>query len=189
MTDNRRNTPPPESKKYQRASTAKEPQSGDITGQYEGIDLEFRRALRPVDERVRRLEKKHDALKQAVQTAHIDFGDEQTDLRAAHVDLRANVKIISAQVAGVGGRLDGQEAVIANVFSIVKDRATIEQASLVAKVDIDKARELARVDIDKERQLDRFAARRSRRKLALKGMGLLASSGIIVELLHLLKVL
>jgi hypothetical protein len=189
MTDNRRNTPPPESKKYPRASTAKESPNGDITGQYEGIDLEFRRALRPVDERVRRLEKKHDELKQTVLDAHAELGEEQTDLRAAHLDLRADVKVITAQVAGVVGRLDGQEAVMAGVISIVRDRSTLEQASLVAKVDIDKARELARVDIDKERQLDRFAARRARRKLALKAMGLLASGGAVVELLHLLKVL
>ena len=217
-----RKTPPLGSKKFSRSSSegvarlhesASRSSQGEfvrdlvddeITGQYEGEDLEIRRALRPPDTRIARHEKKHDELKQDAREKHDelkqDVREKHDELKHDVAEMRTDVKGLSGQVSdlragvsGAVGKLDGQEKVLGEMLSIVKKTADRDHVTFTAKLEVDKERELARVDVDKELQLDKVDARRARRKvlrkLILKGLGLVGGGGVVVELLHRLGVL
>ena len=172
----------------------------EITGQYEGEELELRRALRPFDDRVNRLEKKHDELKQDVREKHEELKKDVSEVRSDVKSLSGQVSDVRAAVSGGNGKLEGQEKVLGELLTIVKKNAERDHVTFTAKLEVDKERELAKVDVDKERELaevavdktdalDKYKARSARRKLILKGMGLLGSGAGIVELLHRLGVL
>jgi chromosome segregation ATPase len=215
MSDSRK-TPPFGSKKPLRASSEgvsrthdrslpqgsrlKEFVDEEITGQYEGEELELRRALRPPEDRIDRLEKKHDELKQEVREKHDELKKDVSEVRTDIRGLSTQVGDVRADVAGATGKLDGQDKVLVEMLSLVKKTADRDHVTFTAKVEVDKERELAEVAVDKERALaevavdktgalDKFASRRARRKMVLRALGLLASGGGIIELLHRLGVL
>ena len=150
---------------------------------------------------------KHDELKQSV-----------AEVRSDMKGLTSQVGEMRADVSGATAKLGTQDKMLSEVLSIVKKTAEREHVTFTAKVEVDKERELAQVAVDKERalvevivdkahvdvekeralalvgvekerELDKFAARRARRKLILKVMGLLASGGVVIELLHRIGVL
>lgn len=172
----------------------------EITGQYEGEELELRRALRPPEDRIDRLEKKHDELKQEVREKHDELKKDVSEVRTDIRGLSTQVGDVRSDVASATGKLDGQDKVLVEMLSLVKKTADRDHVTFTAKVEVDKERELAEVAVDKERALaevavdktgalDKFRARRARRKMALRALGLLASGGGIIELLHRLGVL
>ena len=65
----------------------------------------------------------------------------------------------------------------------------VDRAKELAKVDVDKDTALAKVEVDKEQKLDTIDARKKKREAIIKGVGLAASGGGIIELLHRLGVL
>lgn len=171
-----------------RGTVAKELTEEEITGRYEGEQLEEKRAERGDTERIGRLEKKHDELKSDVR----QLSGEVSSLRTEVSDTRS-------EVAGAVGKIDGQSGVLTEMLDLVKktvaQTAEREHVSFTAKVEVDKAHELARVEVDKEQQLaaievtkettvDTVKAKADRRKRNLKLLGLLASGGSIVELIH-----
>lgn len=210
MTDNSRKTPPPPAtskkprgqtqderdmegfaarREREAAALVSDYAADDLTGKYEGAELEEERDHRPPIERIKRLERKSDAHK-------TELKEIRTDVK----ELSGHVSNLRADVAGFGGKIDGQESVLSEMLSIVKKGAEREHVTFTAQVEVDKERALSEVEVDKERalsevevdrqeQLDKFAKRDARRKLVVKGMGLLASGGGIVELLHRLGVL
>jgi hypothetical protein len=206
MSDGSRKTPPPGMKKptrmqsqddrdaeglaarRERDAAVKEFSNDEITGRYEGEELDEKRAERGDTERIGRLEKKHDELK----------GDVK-QLSGEVSSLRTEVSSTRSEVAGAIGKIDGQSGVLTEMLDLVKktveQTAEREHVSFTAKVEVDKAHELARVEVDKEQQLaaievtkettvDTVKAKADRRKRNLKLLGLLASGGSIVELIH-----
>lgn len=206
-----RKTPPFGSKKHLRPGSAhdrtlsqgerlKEFADEEITGQYEGEELELRRALRPPDDRIGRLEKKHDELRQDVREKHDELKEDVSEVRSDVRGLSGQVSDVRSDVSGVTGKLEGQSQVLVEMLSIVKKTAERDHVTFTAKVEVDKERELAKVEIDKERelaevvvdktvQLEPYEARSVRRKMVLRGLGLLGSGAGIVELLHRIGVL
>jgi hypothetical protein len=177
----------------ERDGVVKEFGGEEITGRYEGEELEERRAQRPPDERFGRLEKKHDELKQDVEKKH-------DDLKKDVSDVRSDVKVLSGQfgdmrsaVSGAVGKLDGQEKLLTETLTLVRkthDReADREHVTFTATVDVDRAKELAKVEVDKEEKLDVFDAKKKKREMVMKGVGLIAGGGGLIELLHRLGVL
>jgi bifunctional N-acetylglucosamine-1-phosphate-uridyltransferase/glucosamine-1-phosphate-acetyltransferase GlmU-like protein len=169
----------------ERDGVVKEFGGEEITGRYEGEELEERRAQRPPDERFGRLEKKHDELKQDVEKKH-------DDLKKDVSDVRSDVKVLSGQfgdmrsaVSGAVGKLDGQEKLLTETLTLVRkthDReADREHVTFTATVDVDRAKELAKVDV--------FDAKKKKREMVMKGVGLIAGGGGLIELLHRLGVL
>jgi uncharacterized protein (UPF0335 family) len=182
--------------------------SEEITGKYEGAELDQYREQRAPTDRIKRLERKHDELKGDLKEVH---GELKGDIK----DVRTDVKILSGQmgdlrkdVAGAVGKIDGQEVVLTEMLSLVKrtvDRDlerdhNREHVTFTAKVEVDKAQELAKVEVAKEQELavievtkeeqvDTVKAKHDRRKRNLKIIGLLASGGSVIELLHRLGVL
>ena len=186
----------------------------EVTGRYEGEELDARRALRPHDERIGRLEKKHDELKADVDKKHDelkrDVKEKHDELKKEVGEVRSDVKGVSgqvsdmrAEVSGAVGKLDGQEKVLTEMLSIVKKtairEADREHVTFTAKVEVDKEKELAKVEVDKEQQLaaievtkevqvDVVKAKRDRRKRNLKILSLvgsgLAAGAGLIELLH-----
>lgn len=187
----------------------------EITGRYEGEELETRRATRPPDERFNRLENKHDELKRDVDKKHDDL---KADVRRTHDelkkdnrDIRADMKGLNNQmgnvrteVRGAVTKIDGQERQLAGqeklqheILAIVKESAKRDHVSFTARVDVDKAQELAKVEVTKaeglakveltrEEGLDKVQAKKDRRAAIAGG---LVGGGSLVELLHQLGVL
>lgn len=172
----------------------------EITGRYEGEELELARAKRPPDERFSHLEKKHDEFKRVVEKKHDEFhaqlnetrtdvkklssqvGDTRTEIAETFGDLRSDV-------SGAVGKLEGQEKVLHEVLGIVKKSAEVRVIRQHAEIEVERAHALATVEVTKEQQLDAIDAKKSRRKLILKGLGLIASGGGLIEILHRMGVL
>ena len=183
----------------ERDAVAKELISDEVTGRYEGEELDEKRAERGDTERIVRLEKKHDALKKDVQKKHDELKGDVKQLSGEVSILRSEVSGARSEVAGAVGKIDGQSGVLTEMLDLVKktveQTAEREHVSFTAKVEVDKAHELAKVEVDKEQQLaaievskettvDTVKAKADRRKRNLKLLGLLASGGSIVELIH-----
>jgi hypothetical protein len=195
----------------ERESAANEFVSEEITGKYEGEELDQYREHRPTPDRIRRLEKKHDEVKDDLKNVKDDLKSTRSELKGDIKDVRTDVKALSGHVsslstdvAGAVGKIDGQQGVLKEMLSIVKKTAVAaadrDHVTFTAKVDVDKAHELARVEVDKETKLaevevskeekvDVVQAKRDRRKRNLTILGLVASGGGIIELLHRLGVL
>jgi hypothetical protein len=217
MSDGSRKTPPPGMKKptrmqsqddrdaeglaarREREAAVKEFSNDEITGRYEGEELDEKRDERDDKDRIVRLEKKHDSLKKDVQKKHEELKGDVKELRGDVKQLSGEFSDLRSEVAGAVGKLDGQSGVLSEMLGIVKKTAeqTVERdhVSFTAKVEVDKAHELAKVEVDKEQQLaaievtkeatvDTVKAKAHRRKRNLKLLGLLASGGSIVELIH-----
>ncbi len=218
MSDSSRRNPPFEPKKPPRVQSqderdaegfaarrerevaVKEFASEEITGRYEGEELEERRAQRPHVERIGRLEKKHDELKQDVEKTHDDLKRDVAEVRSDVKTVSGQVSDLRAGVSGAVGKLDGQEKILGEMLSIVKMSAEREHVTFTATVEVDKAQELAKVEVGKERELaeievtkeekvDTVKAKDDRRKRNLKILALVTSGGGIIELLHRLGVL
>jgi len=183
----------------------------EITGRYEGEELEARRQSRPPDARFSRLETKHDELKRDVDKKHDelkrDVKDVRDELKGDVKDVRKDVKDVSGQVSDLGkavggavGKIDGQDKVLSEMLGLVKQSAERDHVTFTAKIDVDKAHELAKVEVSKadglakvevskELGLDTVAARKLRRDTIAKIVGGGLGGGGIVELLHRLGVL
>lgn len=176
-------------------------ETDEITGNYEGEELEAYRSLRPLPERVTRLERKQDALR-----------GEFKEVRGEVKEVRADVRVLASQVgdlredvSGAVGKIEGQAPVLSEMLSIVKKAAekTVERdhVTFTAQVDVDKAHELARVEVDKaaglanvelakERNLEPIKARSERRKAIAKLVGsIFVGAYALYEFLHRLGVL
>ena len=188
----------------ERDGAVKECAGDELTGRYEGEELSERRARRPPDERFGRLEekhdelkkdveKKHDELKKDVEKKHDELKKDVSDVRSDVKGLTSQVSSLRADVSGAVGKINGQEKLLTETLSIVKQthkrEADREHVTFTATVDVDRAKELAKVEVDKEEELDTIDAKKNRRELILKSMGLAASGGGLVELLHRLGVL
>jgi hypothetical protein len=217
MSDSSRKTPPQGMKKLtrmqsqderdaeglaarrEREAVVKESSNDEITGRYEGEQLDEKRNEREDGERFIRLEKKHDVLKKDVQKKHDELKGDVKELRGDVKELSSEFSILRSEVSGAVGKLDGQSGVLTEMLSIVKRTAeqTVERehVSFTAKVEVDKAHELAQVEVAKEQQLaaievkkeekvDTVKEKSDRRKRNLKLLGILASGGSIVELIH-----
>jgi hypothetical protein len=183
----------------EREAVAKEFNSDEITGRYEGEALDQKRAERADNERIGRLEKKHDSLKKDVHKKHEELKGDVKEVRDDVKKLSGDVSNLRSEVSGAVGKLDGQSGVLSEMLGLVRKAAeqTVEHehVSFTAKVEVDKAHELAKVEVDKEQQLaaievtkettvDTVKAKADRRKRNLKLLGILASGGSIVELVH-----
>ena len=191
----------------ERDGAVKEHADEEITGRYEGEELEERRRMREFN----RLETKHDELKRDVDKKHDELKHDvkgvRDELKAENTETRANVKELSGQVSGlrtdVGGavgKIDGQEKVLIEMLGLVKKSAEREHVTFTAKIDVDKAHELAKVEVtkaeglakvevSKEQGLDTVAGRKLRRDTIAKIVGGGLGGGGVIELLHRLGVL
>jgi len=109
-------------------------------------------------------------------------GDTRTSIAETVGDLRADV-------AGAVGKLDGQEKVLGEVLGIVKKSAEVRVIQRHAEIEVSRIQALTEIEVSKEQQLDKIDANKSRRKLVLKAIGLAASGGGLIEILHRFGVL
>jgi TolA-binding protein len=188
----------------EREAVVKEFSKEEVTGRYEGEELDEQRAQRPDVERIGRLEKKQDELKQNVEKKHDELKRDVAEVRSDVKTVSGQVNDLRVGVAGAVGKLEGQEAVLSEMLSIVKKSAekSVERdhVTFTAKVEVDKAQELAKVEVDKvhdlaeievtkEEKVDTVKAKSDRRKRNLTILGFVASGGGIIELLHRFGVL
>jgi hypothetical protein len=188
----------------ERDGSVKEFASEELTDRFEGEELKDRRALRPPDERFSRLEDKHDELKKDVEKKHDELKKDVSDVRSDVKALSGQVSDTRSAVSGAVGQLAGQEKLLTETLAIVKkthDREAdrehvtftatvdVDRAKELAKVEVDKVEGIAKVEVDKEEKLDTIDAKKKKRELIFKGVGLFTSGGGIVELLHRLGVL
>lgn len=184
----------------ERDSASKDFAGEEITGRYEGEELELRRSERPDPERIGRLEKKHDELKQDVGKKHDELKGDIKEVRDDVKTLSTSVGNLRAEVSGATGKLDGQTGVLNQMLSLVKKTADRDHVTYTTKLEVDKAHELAQLEVNKEQQLavievtkeekvDGVKAKGDRRRRNLEILGLVASGAGVVELLHRLGVL
>jgi hypothetical protein len=202
-------------KERERGGVVKEFANEEITGRYEGDELDERRASRPPDERFGRLETKHDELKRDVEKRHTelkrDVKDVRDELKDDVKDVRSDVKKLAGDVGGLRtdvsgavGKLDGQKEALTELIGLVKKSAEhsaerdhitfttkvdVNKANELAKVEVSKAEGLAKVEVTKEEGLDKVQAKKDRRATIAKIAGGVLGGGSIVELLHKLGVL
>jgi hypothetical protein len=105
--------------KHGRAITG--PFEEDITGKYQGADLDTARARRPTDERISRLEKKHDSL------------DDKVDR-------------IDVAVATIAGKMDVIPDLIGTLRDELKSSRDIERVRTTTEFDIVKHEATSRID-------------------------------------------
>ena len=177
----------------------------EVTGRYEGEELDERRAKRPPDQRFSRLESKHDDLKRDVDRKHDELSGEikdvrdelKADVKDVRDDLKRDVRDARTDVREMRKEVGGK---ITEVLGLVKKSAERETTAFTAKVDIDKAFELAKVEVSraaglatvevsKEQGLDVVSAGKARREAIARFAGGVLGGGGIVELLHRLGVL
>lgn len=190
----------------ERDGIVKEFPDEEITGRYEGEELDERRSQRTDVERIGRLEKKHDELKRDVEKKHDELKRDVAEVRGDVKAVSGQVSDLRAGVSGAVGKLEGQEKVLSEMLSIVKKSADREHVTFTAKVEVDKAQELAKVEVEKQHELaaievtkeekvagivvvkeekiDTVKAKGDRRKRNLKILALLAGGGGIFELIH-----
>jgi predicted nucleic acid-binding Zn-ribbon protein len=179
----------------ERDGSVKESAGEEITGKYEGEELDERRAARPPDDRFRHLETKHDELKRDVEKKHDELKSDVREVRSDVKNLSGEVSKMGSAVSGAVGKIDGQEGVLIELLSVVKKSAErdhvtfnakveVEKQQELAKVEVEKQHELAEIEVTKEEKVDTVKARADRRKRNLKILSLLASGGAIVELAH-----
>ena len=180
-------------KERERGGVVKEFGGEEFTDRFEGEELEAHRALRPLDERASRLETKHDDLKKDVEKKHDELKKDVSEVRSDVKGLSGQVSDMRSAVSGAVGKLEGQEKLLTETLSIVKKtherESDREHVTFTATVDVDRAKELARVEVDKEEKLDTIDAKKKKRELIVKGVGLFAGGGGLIELLHRLGVL
>lgn len=188
----------------ERDSVVKEFAGEEITGQYEGEELEEFRARRPTPDRIKRLEKKQDELKADVEKKHDEIKRDVAEVRSDLKTVSGQVSDMRSDVSGAVGKLDGQQGVLKEMLSIVKKTAEhgiehdhikvttlldVNAAKELAEVELNKETKLAAIEVVKEEKVDIVKAKADRRKRNLKILGLVASGGGIIELLHRLGVL
>jgi len=133
----------------------------EITGRLQGEELAQARERRPTDERIGRLEQKHDQL-----------ANEVGGVRVA--------------VATMAGKLEVLPELVKVVKDVAERAADREHVRFTAQVDIDKAQAEAQVNISKAQAEDVIDARRVRRRAIAKVVaGMLGGAGFI-ELLRLI---
>jgi len=178
-----------------RDAIVKEFGNEEITGRYEGAELDDMRAQRLELERIGRLEKKHDELKRDVEKKHDELKGDVKDVRADVKELSGHVSDLRSEVSGATGKLDGQSNVLTELLGIVKKNAEREHVTFTAQVEVNKEQQLAQVEVNKEQQLatievtrevqvDTVKAQGDRRRRNLKILAILTGGGSIVELLH-----
>jgi septal ring factor EnvC (AmiA/AmiB activator) len=177
----------------------------DVTGKYEGEELKAQREVRPVTDRIQRLEKKHDDLRADLKDVRADFKSDLSDVRSDVKTLSGHVGDLRSDVSGAVGKLDGQQGLLTELLSIVKNTAEhasdrdhitftakvdVDKAQELAKVDVGKAAELAKVEVAKEQELDTVEGRKVRRKAIAKLVGgLFVGAYALYEFLHRLGAL
>lgn len=139
----------------------------EITGNLAGDDLKRERAKRPTDERIGRLEDKHDAL--VVKVGEVS--DKVSDTRES--------------VAKVHGKLEAQDVVMDQMLSLVKRQAEHAFDREKITLTVDKEAALAKIEVGKETELDKIKARRDRRRLIFKVIVVAAAAtAALVEAAH-----
>ena len=187
---------------------AEEFEIDEITGNYEGEELELYRSQRPLPDRVTRLERKQDALRGEFKDVRGEFKDVRGEVKEVRADVRTltgQVGDLRSDVSGAVGKIEGQAPVLSEMLSIVKKAAEktverdhvtftaqvdVEKAHELAKVEVDKAAGLANVELAKERDLEPIKARSERRKAIAKLVGsIFVGAYALYELLHRVGVL
>ena len=175
------------------AGAVKEFAGEEITGRYEGDELVEQRAQRPPLERFARLEEKSDDLKKDVERKYDELKKDVTDVRTDVKGLSNQVSDMRSAVSGAVGKLDGQEKLLTETLAIVKKtherEADREHVTFTATVDVDRAEKLAKVEVAKEEKLDTIDAKKKKREMILKGLGLTGIGGVAADILHRLGVL
>lgn len=135
----------------------------EITGQYQGEELAIARTRRPTDQRIARLEVKHDELVKSIS------------------DLKDHVGTSIADLRGQVGELTGQLKELPNSLDLIEkmvERMTKrEDTAFHAQIDIGTAK--AQDEIDSRR-----IWRRAFAKIAVGTLGGGLVGGIVVQILH-----
>lgn len=192
---------------HQREGVIKEFSNEEITGRYAGEELEFHRQQRPTDKRFLHLEKKHDELKHDVEKRHdelkLDVNEIRKDVKGltsqiseTRTSVAESMGDLKSEVSGAVGKIDGQAHVLTEVLGIVKKTADVDVERQQTQLQIARAKALADVasdkassDVVRAQQLDTLDARKARRTLILKIVGLVGSGAGLVEILHRLGAL
>jgi hypothetical protein len=163
--------PPPKSPRDRDVYVAKTPARGvpsfveeELTGQYEGEELERARARRPTPSRFRHLEGRADKLESRVDKLSSDVSELRVELSEEMSGVKAGMGELAGEVRGLA--------------IVIKDAASRSHVTFTSKVEVDTAE-----------QVDNIDARKGKRDLWLKGFGLLLTGGVAAKILHALGVL
>jgi len=151
-----------------------EPLPDEITGQYEGEQLEemrARRAEQSPETSITKLEKKHDALAGQVGGLSQSF----TDFRVEHAEQMGGMQAAFGTLAGE----------VKGLATVVKDNRDKDHLTFTAKVDVDRAKHISDVNVKQAEDIDRIAARKARREFWFKIGAAILGGGVLGKLLHM----
>src|SRR5262249_37993257 len=143
----------------------------EITGKYEGEELEERRARRPTPERILRLERKHDELA-------ADVKEVRQDVKTVERHLCE----VAERVAHVDGQMEILPKVVDEMRLATRAMQEREHVTFTAKLDLDKAKALGDQRVATQEKLDVIDARKARRRRVTKligaGVGLISATEV-----------
>ena len=122
----------------------------EVTGNYEGDELKKMRARRPTDERLTRLEDKHDVLD-------------------------AKVDGIAVDVAGMKGQFTVIPRLVDTMEKAIEHLQQRDHVRFTASVDVDKAKELSKVEIEALEKRDEVDADKAKRTWISKTLAIVSS--------------
>lgn len=146
----------------------------DLTGRYEGEELEQMRAMRAEsapEVSLTKLEKKHDAL--AIEVGGLSKS--VTDMRVEHAEQMGDMR-------GAIGDLAGEVKGLAVVVKADRDK---DHLTFTAKVDVDRAKHISDVNVQQAEKLDSIAARKAKRDFYLKILAAILGGGVLGKILHM----
>lgn len=142
----------------------------EITGKYDGEELDIKRRQRTHSDRIERLEKKHDKHEEKIDT------------------LAQAVNNVQVDIGKLDGRFDGQDRVLKNIEKSVDRMAQREHVEVTTSIDVGAARQESEIKVDEAKKIaavnDENDRRANRRKLITKVVGGVAGGASLVELLH-----
>ncbi len=144
----------------------------EVTGKYEGDELKSMRARRPTDERITRLEEKHDKLESKV---------DKLDGKVDQVDDKVDKMAVS--VAGMEGQFKVIPRLVDSMEKAIESMNEREHVKFTATVDVDKAKQLSKVEIEAAEKKDEIDAGKAKREWITKAFAIGSTIAAIVSTL------
>lgn len=128
-----------------------EPFEDDVTGKYEGEELERMRARRPTPERLLHIERKQDV-----------FSTRMTAIEISVADIAGQMKILPDLVETLQTTISGMQK---DGHLRLGVQLAVNQADELAEIEAKKAAELAAIEAKRAADLDVIAAKKAARKV------------------------
>jgi hypothetical protein len=148
----------------------------DCTGKYEGEELAAHRAKRPTPMRLGHVEERVDGVVASIGELRADVANELASVKTKVAEELGSVK-------EKFGELSGE---FSGLKTVILDGRAREHSKFKATLEVDTAEQIADVKIREAKDIDKVAARKAKRELWLKVIGIAIAGGGVFEVIKAL---